>query len=416
MAESVCLIPGNPDIGGIGVRAAVYIQACLTALTAVFTIALGHAEDCRPKNSTSQDSISLLLFLRHRPSYDENMKTLERSIYMIGVAILISAFIELHIASGITIYDALIVLNISLINLFAGALIGLVRGGELGVYRRWRSLDWHLAWSHSTLVGAFGLHFLCVPKSFLAYIPTEAPPCRSVSDYWFFVPVDTAVAWHPFGLIFCVLFLFFLLTAIPIVGMHLPYYIIVVLYIVWWTVAFLLALFIISTSRLFRCLTKPTFSLPARPALDLPRTTPIAQAPILQRLSPKYIATRLRSASSFSSEIWYKVRPARGVVLILPPVFLIVSTEEMVKLYSPYLIERENSWTYGQTLALCSALGSTVLCVYEWWKMWVTECRVVSEMQGECQKLPTSSTPSRDLERGIQQDTDSIYPLYDYLG
>ncbi|KAJ8075189.1 hypothetical protein PM082_019517 [Marasmius tenuissimus] len=382
MTEPVCLIPGNPDIAGIGVRAAVYVQACLVALNAAFTLVV----DCPERFQTfpTQNLPSSLLLIRHRPSYKGNMKTLERSVYMIGLAIIISAFIELR--ATISSYHALIVLNISIINTFAASLIFDARGGV----ERW-SLGWKsssfMAIAHSTLVSVFGVYYWAKPESFLAYVPTEAPPCRPMSELWLFVPISTTtLEFRIVSLSFYATFLVFTF----LIG----------------RIVLFLALFSTLMCRLaFHYLLEATL-------LGIARAAHIIHTFVLARVQRQPTPS---SDSGVEHNVAHRLLfPICTLSFILPTIFMIVSTEEMVRLYSPHLIEQESNWTYGQTLALCSALVSTVICVYDWWKMWTVERRTGSEARVECQPSP-GSTPSRDVERGTQQDAD-VFPFYDYLG
>ncbi|KAK1216743.1 hypothetical protein PQX77_020630 [Marasmius sp. AFHP31] len=282
------------------------------------------------------------------------MKTLQRSMCMIGLAIIISAFIELRTASGISPYHALIVLNISLINLFAGIVLSIVRGAGR------KKLGWNLVWytAHSTLVGAFGLYFWSKPEAFLAYIPSgEASSCRPMSEFWLFGPVSTTNRQLKKTSL-----LFYGVIAIPFLGVGITY----VILLIFWTLSWCIVLwvFFCLADIVTRRLLKPMFSS-VRPILDTPRSTRTAGVSMLTQFSGR-IGTFLWFASSFGSALGPK---ATYILLssinILPVIFMIISTEEMVKLYSPHVVEPENNWTYGQTLALCNAVFSTVPCMYE---------------------------------------------------
>ncbi|KDQ18838.1 hypothetical protein BOTBODRAFT_103487, partial [Botryobasidium botryosum FD-172 SS1] len=90
--SSGCLEP-NPDIAGIGVRVSIYAQAFLSFVPAILFAADG---------KITRDEL-------------QSMKSISVGILITGCALLISAFIQAA-TFGLSVYHALIVLNLSWIN------------------------------------------------------------------------------------------------------------------------------------------------------------------------------------------------------------------------------------------------------------------------------------------------------------
>ncbi|KAF9256468.1 hypothetical protein L218DRAFT_949968 [Marasmius fiardii PR-910] len=183
MAEKICLIPGDSDIAGIGVRAAIYAQALLgafssTCLNFVLQTYTEEGVNLHHHMALSNSSFATQLRFRKRnplvttaqyhSSHVGLARNLERSILLIGFATIISAIIQLGNTNGLTPYHTLIVLN-------------LISGRE----------GFRL---HTMLFIGFGIYFWIIQSArlgpFLKYIKESAPSCQPVTYYWIFGPVD----------------------------------------------------------------------------------------------------------------------------------------------------------------------------------------------------------------------------------
>ncbi|KAJ3535700.1 hypothetical protein NMY22_g6364 [Coprinellus aureogranulatus] len=88
-----CYIPSNPDISGIGVRIAIYIQNLLCFIPAIWAIWDGHVSDYELESAETQSTTNLVL----------------------AFAILISCIVQ-ALTLGLTNYHAAIVLSLSWMN------------------------------------------------------------------------------------------------------------------------------------------------------------------------------------------------------------------------------------------------------------------------------------------------------------
>ncbi|KAF9256196.1 hypothetical protein L218DRAFT_237223 [Marasmius fiardii PR-910] len=415
MEGKICLIPGNPDIAGIGVRAAVYIQACLAALNTAFMMTtVGYGEDDQQEEASQgvkPDTIAIVArpqspeqhpfpnFLRNRTLYIGVVKNLERSIFMVGFAVIISAIIELRTGDdGLTPYHALIVLNISLINNWAGLLILMGRGGfRMSGRRGWKGmlvitkasiLDSFWCITHSTLFCAFGLYFWATQSAFLKYFREESDSCQPLTYYWVFGPiVYTNRALRTASLVF------YSISVVPIIGLYFQAFIpsiILIAFIIVVAVLPVAGIIGVILATIFYCIVQPLFNLLIRPIFRIP---PIKR--LLDRVSPTFVRRwghlkgLSRSFSSFTTSLALGPAYAPFAVFfaalapISPVIYTIISTELVVKLNT--VSDEENRWTYGQTLALFSALVACVLYVYEWWQTLKEERRMWLERKADAE-------------------------------
>ncbi|GAV99975.1 hypothetical protein LENED_001461 [Lentinula edodes] len=180
-----CIITENPDIAGIGVRLSIYLPAILVTLNSGFVTGkvfvdfltgkfseyvppaplksplagdhhnsasgsnielddLGAADHLQrpssPVRSTRSSVSSIpswdsnnsdrrnlrgyLAYISDHPHYFESAKSLERSLFLIGSAIIVGAFLDARGVTsniGLPPYHALLVLNLSLLNNLAGS-------------------------------------------------------------------------------------------------------------------------------------------------------------------------------------------------------------------------------------------------------------------------------------------------------
>lgn len=91
--SSPCFIPSNPDISGIGVRVAIYLQNLLCFIPAIWAIWDGKVSDYELESAETQSTNNLVL----------------------AFAILISCIVQ-ALTLGLTTYHATIVLSLSWMN------------------------------------------------------------------------------------------------------------------------------------------------------------------------------------------------------------------------------------------------------------------------------------------------------------
>ena len=92
--SDACLIVSNPDIAGIGVRTAIYVQALLTLLSLYLAISDGELTAVETRSAAGQTF----------------------SIMATACALLVSTIIQASTTEGLDLYHALIILNLSWIN------------------------------------------------------------------------------------------------------------------------------------------------------------------------------------------------------------------------------------------------------------------------------------------------------------
>ncbi|KAF9256466.1 hypothetical protein L218DRAFT_949965 [Marasmius fiardii PR-910] len=299
---------------------------------------------------------------QNHASYDALAKNLERSIFMVGFAVIISAIIQLTNADGLTPYHALVVLNISLLNTWTGVLLVQSRGGFVDG-KRWKRehiLDRVPCIAHTLLLCGFGLYFwveqATTKENFLRYTKNSTS-CRALTYYWVFGSIEcTEKALMIASTLFYILF--------PIFGIHLQL-----------LLHHTAGIVLVTVSRITAALLWLPFSL----LLDVLIFILALIMPQIRRfLSPDHY---LRGGSSWR---WINLSTAGQIGLIYhfldhptyriphylahagPIVYLIVSTESMIKVNSPNVLNGEDKWTYGQTLAVFTASVTFMLSGREW--------------------------------------------------
>ncbi|KAF6742763.1 hypothetical protein DFP72DRAFT_1022107 [Ephemerocybe angulata] len=128
MPAGPCIIPGNPDIAGIGVRIAIYVQNLLCFLPAFWALFDGKVTQGELDAAETQATTNLVL----------------------AFAILISSIVQAQ-TLGLTNYDASIILNMSWLNntnAFIYFLLYIQHKSQMGIRGRvepnWRAWVQHV--------------------------------------------------------------------------------------------------------------------------------------------------------------------------------------------------------------------------------------------------------------------------------
>ncbi|GLB44265.1 hypothetical protein LshimejAT787_1601950 [Lyophyllum shimeji] len=429
--EPACWVSGNADVAGIGVRAAAYIQACLAGFNLMYmfhrvvqerrrnaaqTAGAADAEQ-QPTGETAREEASrqrvdapappdsaprrpLSAQRAHfaevevavRKFADENTdylgmeKALERSILMVGVAVIVSAIVEASSPNGLTAYHTLTVLNVSQINNWAGYLLTFI-SHELRLssvltprkqlpeaMQKFRtSIPLVL---HSMAMSGFGIYFWRYSKYFSIFPAAPdgmQPPCQPVAYLWVFSPVEiSSLAVRAASVVF------YGTAAIPF--FHLLLWVLVLLFmtiIALFTMLLLVLALIPMVALLFAIayiVAVPVATLIVDPISNLTsyarKTSPVQESPSRRLFKQLWNAYRIflallaRGFLRIQGErIWF-LYPA-GLLACGPLIYSIVATERTVHINEVYVADAENKWTYGQILALSSALVATYLYAHE---------------------------------------------------
>ncbi|KAJ4493183.1 hypothetical protein C8R41DRAFT_919647 [Lentinula lateritia] len=469
---STCIITENPDIAGIGVRLSIYIPAILVTLNSGFVTgqvfvdiftgklseyippappkpslgdansvsgsdieladleAAGHADRSSSPARTTSSSIpswtsdnsalrtfrGYLSYISDHPHYFESAKSLERSLFLIGSAIIVSAFLDARGVTstiGLPPYHALLVLNLSLLNNLAGSSFLPFRIGAIfatievddeddehtkGIMSKtiWWSIKFFdvfgLGLLQTGVIIAFGIWFWVSTMfyhSFSGYSMTvdallssplynstvavsssgslDPSQCVSKTFYWAFIgsPIESTLSLQVIS------FIFYVGTAsVPFLGIFVT---VVPTIILFRTVPIFLGLSFSSviysfgiilpriTPRLIYILLPKLFHLPI--TLSYPHPT---QPLFPTRLSPSAISTKL---------IFFAMMITNQCTVV----FLIISTEKTISMNSAsqkgMVVINGAQWTYGQTLALMSAVIGVLMYAAEvvghWREAWI---------------------------------------------
>ncbi|KAH8818777.1 hypothetical protein DL96DRAFT_1621916 [Flagelloscypha sp. PMI_526] len=361
---SQCQISSNSDIAGLGVRVATYIQALVTLLIASFMF-LRHlsvhqeglyaeAQTILGPNRTSSSFPSSKLPL---PSAEflVNLKTsilgLRNGLFVVSVSVIIAA---LHSARNdvLTVYHGLVVTNISFLNSFSAYAIAMIlsslRGlsgeqkGLLSFNELWRSWPKELLHPyfvlHTALVGSFSTWF------WLTQLRADQD-CVYEIRYGFFVAVRGPMLTPSLRYFFIT---YSIITAIPPAATVILTIQLIISVIVCMVAAFpLIGIF----------------------ALFMGVVYTLLQAAGASRSSGLRIFTLCG----------YTIAGVFGYTLVymafcLTPLLWIHSTEVTVRLNEAIVEDKEEGeWSYGQTLALATAVMTTftvVVDVVKWgWKV-----------------------------------------------
>ncbi|KAJ4490100.1 hypothetical protein J3R30DRAFT_31139 [Lentinula aciculospora] len=475
-----CIITENPDIAGIGVRLSIYLPAILVTLNSGFVtgkvfvdlftgelfkylpppllkpslddqnfasgsdIELDNLEAATHpvrSSSTARSAPSstysipswntdnkerrmfrgYLNYLSDHPHYFESAKSLERSLFLIGSAIIVSALLDATFVTapgvGLPPYHALLVLNLSLLNHLAGSSFFLFRmgsimatvelrdtdeddGNEPGIMSKtiWLAVGFFDVFGPSMLqtivIIAFGIWFwvsttfyysfsgysmtvntLLSSTSYNSTIaaspagPSTPSQCVSNTLYWAFhgIPIESNLS------IQIISFIFYIGTAlVPFLGPATPIVTIIPTVIMFRSVPLLLGLLFSGVIYLFgivlpRITTRLVyFILPKLYHLSITLSYPHpTQSFFPTRLSPSAISTKL-------------IFSAMMLTNLCTVVFLIISTEKIIFINSASqsgtVVIDGAQWTYGQTLALLSAIIGVFMYIAEvvghWREAW----------------------------------------------
>ncbi|GLB44267.1 hypothetical protein LshimejAT787_1601970 [Lyophyllum shimeji] len=413
----VCQIPGNSDIAGIGVRASVYIQACLAGLnlpyllhTLVFTEEEtirapagkegtkasptaqatagtrpedGLAISIRPSLSTdSLDSTEKALrnFRNENAEYLGVAKALERSLFMVGFAVILSAIVEAKSRTGLSAYHALIVLNISQINNWAGFLLLLLRGefrttgigwiGRIFVTRR-SLMSSLLCVAHAIMMSALGLYFWSNLGPFLGYAG-DIQSCHPLTYFRVFGPVNISNKALRISSL-----AFYAVSLVPVFGLYflalIPGFALIVFTLVTLILLLVLVPVLVVLGAIYFLILKPVIVFMFRPVL---RTSAVQNVitslegpwSIIREqsrrafLSLRFRTTGLLNGPSYSPLFTFTM----AVFFSAPLVYAIISTELIIRVNRDNVEPgAESKWTYGQTLALFTALVAVILYINE---------------------------------------------------
>ncbi|KAJ3885749.1 hypothetical protein GG344DRAFT_70265 [Lentinula edodes] len=459
-----CQITENPDIAGIGVRLSIYIPAILVTLNSGYVAAQVCVDGLTGKlseyfssaslRSSSEDSDSnppsdielvdleaaaqpsqssssigsdtsswysdgtnernfertsrgYLNYLSDHPHYFESSRSLERSLFLIGSAIIVSAFLDArHVTSSIGLppYHALLVLNLSLLNNLAGSILLPFRIMAVCAEMWFGDREeedvvlpdslWNIAvfidvfglavlqtlviiafgiwfWVSTTFFHSFSGYSMTVDKllssaSFNSTIaassngPSDPSQCLSQTIYWAFrnVPVESTLSLQIISLIF------YIGTAVfPIFG---PFVYVVPTIVIIRSVPLILAVMLSGVIYLFgivlpRVTTRLIYTLPPK-FYHLHITIPYPRRRLFPTvLSPSAVSTKLIFFSIVISNL--------STVL-----YLIISTEKTILINSasrsgPVVVSGKQ-WTYGQTLALLTTVIGVLMYVAELVGQW----------------------------------------------
>ncbi|KAF8319115.1 hypothetical protein DL93DRAFT_2095009 [Clavulina sp. PMI_390] len=173
MEGAECIILANPDVGGIGIRVGVYLQALLPLLISYIDLFLGADEARRESN---KDTANALVFT--------------------GISLLISAIVQAH-TKGLTVYHAYTVLNLCWVTIIGGAPVFVM--GVFNNVESMRDLNHKFVFSlfslKLSLLGAFGIWLNLKVRSF----DTSPNNCTGTTVLWWFGRRIPAESWHSRG-------------------------------------------------------------------------------------------------------------------------------------------------------------------------------------------------------------------------
>ncbi|KAJ3715186.1 hypothetical protein C8R42DRAFT_726117 [Lentinula raphanica] len=393
-------------------------QRCRSSSPAGSTTSSASKPSFASWNSDNSDRRMLrgyLIYLSDHPHYFESAKSLERSLFLIGSAIIVSAFLDARFVTssiGLPPYHALLVLNLSLLNNFAGSSFFIFRMGSIFATVEledfdddgagnlsWSTIMWWCVrffdvfglsliqtlviivfgiwfWVSTTFYHSFSGYFMTPAKllSSSSYNATIAASSQGASDpsqcvsetfYWAFIssPIESNLS------IQIVSFIFYIGTVlVPFLG---PLVTIIPTIILFRSVPLFLGLLFSAIIYLFgiiipRLSTRLVYHfLPKLYGLsNLTLPYPHSTQPLLPTdLSPSATSTKLIFAAIM-------------ITNFCTVVFLIVSTEEIIFINSASrnggtVVVNGSQWTYGQTLALLSAVIGVLMYVAEvvgYWK------------------------------------------------
>ncbi|KAK0501566.1 hypothetical protein EDD18DRAFT_740524 [Armillaria luteobubalina] len=261
--------------------------------------------------------------------------------------------IQARSSEGLSSYHALVVLNLAQINSYTAYLLFLCRisvddMGATGIafFRQVLRIALHnyvLFAVHSCMMGAFGLWFWGNGSAFLRYASSSPESCTPVAQYWIFTPVlSNNQALRIFFLIY------YSVSAFPPFAFMVPMAMTAAIFAAVWVVLYTLA---------FICI---VFSAPTLLTLHLSgRNVPKWLDGKFESITSKFDAmldlSKVKWGSAVGGSLWL-------LPINLPVVFYLYATEKMIRMNKAFLETpgEEAQWSYGQTLALVTALVTVV--------------------------------------------------------
>ncbi|KAF9069994.1 hypothetical protein BDP27DRAFT_1447289 [Rhodocollybia butyracea] len=427
-SNSTCTIIENPDIAGVGVRFSMYLPALLASLnsgyitakifvkmfnavlpemvTDVFgedqlesksiaseahssrrsarsssaSIISGDSAGSRSnsgKNAQTEEDeeqlekyLKYLEYLEDNPHYFESAKALERSLFLVGSAIVASAILDgafITSDTGLSPYHALIVLNLTLLNNMAGAGFALFRMGAVVAKMETRDrkqeqsklVSWTiqffdvfgLGFIQMVMILGFGLWFWISATflhTFSGYMMTDGgsnqeSECVTKTLYWVFhqIRVEASLSIKIISLIF-----YLGTPLVPLLG---PANLIVPSLIIIRMIPLAAGTLVSTTIYLF--------------GVAFPR---IAMH-MYHRRTHRFTTTSAGEHDAilaFFPTLEPSTTSYRLIMLVFvvanstPIFFLVISTEKTISMNSQAgtVVSNGSSWTYGQTLASFTAV------------------------------------------------------------
>lgn len=176
---------------------------------------------------SAEDAVPISLDSDPRSEYLEIAQTAERSLFIVGFTVIASAILQARSTPGLTAYHALIVLNISQINNWAGFLLLFMRGWLRLRFKRegessLRVLIFPASWTssllcaaHSLAMSGLGLFLWIDSAPFYGYGGEYLEqPCRPLVYFWAFRTADMS---DNLSRMFSIMF--YATTLIPYVGL-----------------------------------------------------------------------------------------------------------------------------------------------------------------------------------------------------
>ncbi|KAK0466967.1 uncharacterized protein EV420DRAFT_1506470 [Desarmillaria tabescens] len=382
-ALPICPIPSNSDIAGIGVRAATYLQACLALFMGFSSVVYrtAHFSSTYWAGEKGDDSMSVIeeRAFQVPPALTSAIKSVESALFVTSISVIIGAMIQARSSEGLSSYHALVVLNLAQINSYTAYLLFLCRltiddPGATGIVflrlmLRIALRNYVLFAVHACMMGAFGLWFWGNSSAFLRYASSNEP-CNPVSLYWIFTPVlSNNQALRIFFLIY------YSVSACPPIAFMVPMAMTALIFAVVWIVLYALA---------FVCI---ILSAPILLALYLSgRNIQKWLDSKSKSLSNKFEAmldlSKVKWGTAVGGALWL-------LPINLPVVFYIYATEKMIRMNRSNLDDAgaEAQWSYGQTLALITALVTVVFFLRD-------VCKLVIELLRHSAKLQSILRPN----------------------
>lgn len=276
---------------------------------------------------------------------------LERSIFLVGFAVIVSAIVEARSSHSLPQYHAIVILNISQVNHWGGFMLLFIRTEAAPKKHGRRRLLKQvlisafkptalLSITHSVLMSAFGLWFWLstrgYSRQFNGYTDHPFVTCRPETTFWVFgigaTPSSSqALRWISVA--------YYALNLIPGLGLCIQLYIAA------------MAIFFVRILLLVGSLVASYVSIFLHNAVSFFTNC--------SRIHSHEFSQHFPEATHMLIE---------DLALIAPLLYTIITTEQTIRKNSPYLIgQSENVFTYGQISALFAAGATVLLFAYDIW-------------------------------------------------